>query len=144
MVRNGEILYNISGCEIKIDVLPTWDRGSRKSYESPGYKEATQAESPLSTSSSSSSRLNSLRPPTPFITPTKRRVEKGKTFESDICQIYQIVYESDANVETDSFWINCSKGVAKKVAKRIAQSTVTIGSTLGASVFITPTPMLRR
>ena len=105
LVKKAEEIVTITGCEAFVDIVPTWQRGKHWSYRSPGYSNEN-----IPTQNSSVIEGNSLQASTPHFTPQKRQPKSRKEeTDPEVCWICHVRYESLADIEMDSPWLNCAK-----------------------------------
>ena len=104
LVQKGKEINNITGCNVFIDVVPDWPRGKRWYFKSQYYQDLHQ-------SANNSTNTESAAEVTPVFTPQKKkRAVFDSTSSSEFCGVCKVRYQSEEDIESDSHWLNCSKG----------------------------------
>ena len=97
-------ISNITGCNVFIDVVPDWPRGKRWYFKSQYYQDLYQ-------SVNGSTNTGSAAEVTPVFTPQKKkRAVFDSTSSSELYGICKVRYQSEEDIESDSHWLNYSKG----------------------------------
>ena len=98
LVQKGKEINNITGCNVFIDVVPDWLRGKRWYFKSQYYKDLHQSVNDSTNTDST-------------VTPQKKkRAMFDSTLSSEFFGICKVRYHSEEGIESDSHWLNCSKG----------------------------------
>ena len=88
-----------------MDIVPTWQRRKHWSYKSPGYSNEN-----IPTQNSSAIEENISQASAPHLIPQKRQPKfRKEQIDPEVCRICHVKYESPADIETDSPWLNCAK-----------------------------------
>ena len=91
LIQKAAELENITGCQVFVDVVPTWQHGKRRTYGA------------NPTAVTPSSQIQAGPASIQMLTPQKSTASfnsQDKTIE--ICQICKVVFESEEDIATDS------------------------------------------
>ena len=115
LVKKAIEIEKLTGCLVKLRVLPTWKHGKVYEHISEEFEDTNFNRS---NAAASTSYTNDLMHVTPVKKARKRPGEtsarsKGVLYNPNICQICRIRHESKADIETDSPWINCGSKSCK-------------------------------
>ena len=105
LVQKGKEINNITGCNVLVDVVPDWPRGKRWFCKSQHYQDSHQSVNNESINTESAAEV------TPVFTPQKqKRAVFDSSSSSEFCGICKVRYQTEEDIESDSHWLNCSKG----------------------------------
>ena len=109
LIKKAEEIDLLTGCVVRLEILPTWPRGSTKRYVSAKFQEAQDCstnshQQPIPEFELSDTSFNSSH-----VTPKKSKKIAKVRVNENICSICHIEWETEEDVSTDSVWINCNK-----------------------------------
>ena len=94
----------ITGCIVNLTITPTYEGGHKKSYHTEGH----QPEPYSSQSSLNNSAFDTSTDAVIHQTPSKKEKSKNQLHQDNICYLYGILWKTEENENSDSFWIGCS------------------------------------
>ena len=104
LVQKGKEISNITSCNVFIDVVPDWPRRKGWYFKSQYYQDLHQ-------SVNDSANTESAVEVTPVFTPQKKkRAVFDSTSSSEFCGVCKVRYQIEEDIDSDSHWLNCSKG----------------------------------
>ena len=110
LVKKAIEIENLTGCLVKMKVQPAWKHGKVYEHISEGFENPDFNRTNVTASTSYADDSLHVKP----VKKTRKRHGGTSTtskYDPNICQIYRLRHESEADIETDSSWINCrSKG----------------------------------
>ena len=104
LLQKAREIEMITGCIVNLTITPTWEGGQKKSYHTEGHE-------PQPYSSQSSLNNSAFDTSTDVVihqTPSKIGKRKNQVQPENICRLCGILWETEEDENSDSFWIGCS------------------------------------
>ena len=115
LVKKAIEIEKLTGCSVKLRVQPTWKHGQVYEHISEEFEvtDFNRCNVTASTSyTNDSMHVSPVKKARKQPKETSAR-SKGVLYDPNICQICRLRHESEANIETDSPWINCGSKSCK-------------------------------